>query len=438
MSDYSLELAAEQIQHPRTKEYFKEVLSSYQIGNYRSAVVSLYTVVITDLINKLKDLVDREEDVGAKKILDEIENERKNDTSLSKWETTLVNKVFEQTKLIEAHDKANLDALKTHRNLSAHPAITDDDLLFTPNKETVRAHIRNMLEGILTKPSMFTHHIVEMFISKFPTFHEQWSDPFRDEDDVDQYARIIYKRYLSHFPDKAIRKLFRTLYKLAYRTSSPEAIQYRTATHDTVKIILKQYPEIVYSSFSEEPGHYSNISSDRQVSINLSEIFRESPRLFLLLDGDTQKQINDILSAKLHSYIEAWFLSGSIDEHYDLVLSRIKKGKTPLSTSVLHNLKRLADSVGDTENYVDIIILSFSLSRSFSEAYELFRQQVRPSLKLFSESDFTKLIVMMNSNSQIYRVHDLGELLEVIQSEIEKKFGFQIDFSLHKNLSSQG
>lgn len=436
MSDYSLELAAEQIQHTRTKEYFKEVLSSYQIGNYRSAVVSLYTVVVTDLINKLKDLVDREEDVGAKKILDEINEERLRDTSLSKWETSLVNKVFEQTKLIEPHDKANIDALKNHRNLSAHPAITEDDLLFTPNKETVRAHIRNMLEGILTKPSMFTHHIVEMFISKFPALHEQWSDPFRDEDDTDQYERIIYKRYLSQFPDKAIKKLFRTLYKLAYRTSSPEAIQYRTATHDTVKIILKRFPEIVYSSFSEEPAHYSNISSELDVAKNLSEFFRGAPRLYSLLEDDTRKQIHDALSAKLQNYINAWFLSDSLEAHYELVLNRLKNSRTPLNTSILHHhLKPLADDVGETENYADIVIFSFSLCRSYTEAYELFRQQVCPSLKLFSENNFANLLAMMNSNSQIYRVNDLDELLEAVQSEAEEKFGYKLDLSSYKNLS---
>jgi hypothetical protein len=434
MSDFSLELAAEQIQHPKTKEYFKEVLSSYQIGNYRSAVVSLYTVVITDLINKLKDLVDREEDAGAKRILDEINEERLSDTSLSKWESSLVKKIYEETKLIEPHDKANIDALKSHRNLSAHPAITDEDLLFTPNKETVRAHIRNMLEGVLNKPAMFTHQIVDLFITKFPALHEQWSDPFRDEDEVDQYDRIICKRYLTHFTDKTIKKLFRTLYKLAYRTTSPEAIQYRSATHDTVMIILKRYPEIVYNNFAEEPSHYSNISLDRNVVIKLCEFYREAPRLYLLLEDDTQKQINAILSAKLKDYIDAWFLTGNPEEHYELVLERIKTYGNPMSTTQLHSIKRLATSVGRMENYAEVIILSFSRSRSYIESYDLFRQQVRPSLKLFSESQFHKLLDMMNTNSQIYRLTDLAELLEVIQSEA-KKIGHQIDFSSYKNLS---
>lgn len=167
MSDFSLDLAAEKIYQPQTKEYFKEVLSSYNNGNYRSVVVSLYTVVIADLIFKLKDLIDQEEDSGAQKIIDEIEQMRNRDLTSSKWENTLVERIFTNTKMLDLHDKANIEALKAHRNLSAHPAITQEDVLFTPNKETARSHIRNMLEGVLIKPSMFTSHIVDRIIKIF-------------------------------------------------------------------------------------------------------------------------------------------------------------------------------------------------------------------------------------------------------------------------------
>lgn len=77
MQDYSLDVAAERIKHPKTKEYFQEVMSSYAIGNYRSAVLSLYAIVISDLVFKLKDQVERESDPGAEKILKEVEQEKK-------------------------------------------------------------------------------------------------------------------------------------------------------------------------------------------------------------------------------------------------------------------------------------------------------------------------------------------------------------------------
>ncbi|RFB33412.1 hypothetical protein [Brevibacillus sp. VP] len=432
MNDFSLELAAEQIKHPLTKEYFKEVLSSYQIGNYRSAIVSLYTVVITDLINKLKDLVDREEDVGAKKILDEIDEERLKDTSLSKWETSLVKKVYEQTKLIEAHDLANIDALKAHRNLSAHPAITSEDLLFTPNKETVRAHIRNMLEGILNKPSMFTHQIVDHFIMKFPALHEQWGDPFSVYQ-VD-YDHIIHKKYLIYFTDKAIKKLFRSLYKLAYRTNSPEAIEHRWATHETLMVILSKYPEIVYTAFSEEKAYYSNISFEKRIVHNLIYFFRKAPRLYPFLDEETQEQLKSILSNDISCFVSSWFISETQEMHYEKVIEKFNKLKSSMPNGLLYDIKELATSVGRSAEYPDFIIRNYSRSSSYTESYELFRLQVRPSLKYFSDDQFNNLLHTMNTNSQIYHLHTIADLIEQIQSEAEKYLQKRIDMSPYKNL----
>lgn len=43
MNSPYIDSLVEQIQNNKTKEYFKEVLSSYYSCNYRSAIVMLYT-----------------------------------------------------------------------------------------------------------------------------------------------------------------------------------------------------------------------------------------------------------------------------------------------------------------------------------------------------------------------------------------------------------
>jgi hypothetical protein len=50
VATFILEDEMENVVSPQTKEYLKEVVSSYNHGNYRSAIVVLYTVVIFDLI----------------------------------------------------------------------------------------------------------------------------------------------------------------------------------------------------------------------------------------------------------------------------------------------------------------------------------------------------------------------------------------------------
>jgi len=73
MREFSVDLAAEQISDQRTKDYFQEVLGSFINGNYRSAVVMLWSVVVADFVYKLQALRDLYQDPTAIAILDAIE-----------------------------------------------------------------------------------------------------------------------------------------------------------------------------------------------------------------------------------------------------------------------------------------------------------------------------------------------------------------------------
>ena len=46
---------AENIYFSQIRNYFKEIISSYDNENYRSAMVMLYSTIICDLLLKLKD-----------------------------------------------------------------------------------------------------------------------------------------------------------------------------------------------------------------------------------------------------------------------------------------------------------------------------------------------------------------------------------------------
>ena len=54
-----------------SRKMFEEILESYQVKNYRSVIVSLYSLVIYDLYQKLIDM-DEDGNKGAKNTLNEI------------------------------------------------------------------------------------------------------------------------------------------------------------------------------------------------------------------------------------------------------------------------------------------------------------------------------------------------------------------------------
>ena len=59
MRNRSIDELSEQIYSAKTREYFDEVIQSYYVGNYRSATVMLYSVVISDIVYKLNELIER-------------------------------------------------------------------------------------------------------------------------------------------------------------------------------------------------------------------------------------------------------------------------------------------------------------------------------------------------------------------------------------------
>ncbi|MCU1289244.1 MAG: uncharacterized protein JWN60_1473, partial [Acidobacteria bacterium] len=129
MIDYSIESSFERIDNSQTKQYFQEVLSSYQTGNYRSAVVMLWSVIICDLIYKLQYLRDVDNDSVAKDILTETETKQKANPNSPDWEIHLLKSVKDKTELLDTSDFTNLNSIQQIRHLSAHPVLSNADLL---------------------------------------------------------------------------------------------------------------------------------------------------------------------------------------------------------------------------------------------------------------------------------------------------------------------
>lgn len=82
MSEFIIEYELEKVKSNLTKEYLKEVISSYNSGNYRSTIVVLYSVVIFDLLEKMKILSEIYNDGKATKILDEL---KVKESKVSSW-----------------------------------------------------------------------------------------------------------------------------------------------------------------------------------------------------------------------------------------------------------------------------------------------------------------------------------------------------------------
>ena len=55
------------VKNPQIKRYVKESIKSYQVGNYRSAIISIWIAAMFDLVKKFEILVDQCEPTAISK-----------------------------------------------------------------------------------------------------------------------------------------------------------------------------------------------------------------------------------------------------------------------------------------------------------------------------------------------------------------------------------
>ena len=205
--DFSLDTAAEKIHNPKTREYFQEVLESYNIGNYRATIVMLYSIVVCDLVYKLQELKDIYNDKKATRLLNDLERRQKENPRSSDWEIELIKAVDERTLLIDVSTFENISILQKHRHLCAHPVMDENYELYKPNKETTRAHLRNMLESVFMRSPILSKDIFNELIVDLSEKKDYFPPKFENKN-LEIYLKT---KYLKHSPPKTIEYIFKNL-----------------------------------------------------------------------------------------------------------------------------------------------------------------------------------------------------------------------------------
>ncbi|MGG3989717.1 hypothetical protein [Heyndrickxia ginsengihumi] len=408
MSSYSIEQGAEQIYHPKTREYFKEVLQSYVNGSYRSAVVMLYSVVMCDLIYKLKDLKELYDDETAKSILDKIEEEqKKNPTNPGSWEGVLIEEVKTRTLLLEPVDKISIDSLRQHRHLSAHPVLTQQDLLSTPNKETVRALIRNMLEGLLVKNPVMSKKVFTMFLEDL----EQHKNFFSDDLSLENY---IESRYLKNTNEQMINAIFKDLWGITFNCTSDPCRLNRDINYRTLKILYKRYKASLLKYIEENSISFNKFKEDEEsILIRLTEFFGNNPELYSFVESHNQTKLKAKIDKEWKFKVRSPFLRESMEKHFDYLIKNIHWTEHSyyeekfyesyiLNKAEMDLLYNWALENDCTDKYYDLLIEQFIHSGNFDTANYNFRDFIKPNLKQFNREQFLALFDGINRNRQCH------------------------------------
>lgn len=427
MKDFSIEYASQKINSEKTKEYFKEVSSSYFNENYRAAIVTLYSVVINDILVKLEVLDEIYSDSVAKAILDETRAFQESNPTNPEWERDIVEKVKNRTSLFDNVDYAHIQALKNDRHLCAHPVIDKDDKLYTPNKETVASHIRNMLESLFLKPAVLSKKILSTILVDISSKREL----LIDEESLEKYIKA---KYLANLNTTIELSIFRDLWKFIYRLNDEQSIENRLINYRVLNLLYKRNIASCIQKIKGEQEYFSNITNSKEPINFLIRFLSENEFLYAEFREDVHLLIEEQIKNDINAKTVAWFLSESYLKHLEqikVLIGTSFNGQAPYDAEISAYQRLL--KIGITKGYVnevsEFIIWRYSISKNYNDADRTFTYILRPNLQYLNEEQLIKLCTESNKNSQVcdrsQSVGDHKELKNFIISKIGDSFEFK-------------
>lgn len=422
MRDYSFESAIERIEDHRTHEYFTEVISSYYNENFRSTVVLLYTITICDLVFKLQSLRDVYGDAKAEGILKSIEQMQKEKPNSPDWEVKLIELIEKQTNLLEPSDIANITQLQKHRHLCAHPVLVHNYELYNPNKETVRAHLRNMLEGILTKPPLFSRSIFDDFLKDLSEIKDI---TLTDE----KLENFLTKRYFDKFTPIVEIQIIKSLWKITLKLDNEDANQNREINFKALIILIDITFPAVVDSIRKEPNSFGvNI----EFIDHIVDLLNEFPEVYDVLSNSDKVLIDAKIDEDKNLRAKSFFRSEDIESH----LKYLEEENHDLDSDTMEYIKAIAIDQGYSKEAKKLSILCFGGSQSFAIADTRYIKQIRPILNDLDESELKFLLNVINENSQIYNRNRAGYTNGQVKTRCDEILGEDFDYSPYWNFTN--
>jgi hypothetical protein len=424
MDEYSLEGKVASIYHEKTREYFREVLSNYQNKNYRSAVVMLWSVAVCDLLLKLRHMADLYSDKTANDILTEVAGIQTANPRSPEWELKLVDLVRERTNLLEIGDHQNLVHLQHQRHLSAHPVVNASLELHRPNRDTVRAFIRNVLDGVLTKPPIYTRRVLDDLLQDLAA-----SAPILTADE-DKLRTFLEGRYLARMPLQVQLEIFRTLYRLTFRTVNPDCDANRLVNYKAVEYIARKNPTSVVTFMSRNVDFFSQIATNGEPLKYLIYFLARLPDAYLTLDEHAKHLIEHIIQNDPDSRCSGWFLNNDLDTFYNSIANWAITPPAPQLTAFHFEELMRASDTSEWEKKVRMLANNYYCSSgSYDSADTRFANAIRPLLGTYGPDELVDLLGRIERNSQTYHRNRSRVDHREIKQKCDEVLGAAFDFA---------
>lgn len=200
---------------------FVEITNLYYLKNFRSAITSLYALVIFDLYNKLNDM-DELGNKNSKTFLKRIQSDIKQNKHFSDIEKDIIE--FYKNSFSTYFNKFfnDIDYLTELRHKCAHLYLNDNGL-YIPTQNQTKMLIESMYNNLFKVEAPFIDDLFTIAQNDI----EYYSDKiYLYLDDSKGIRNKLSKKYFDKMMDISISKTIKTLFKLLFITNNDDSNKY--------------------------------------------------------------------------------------------------------------------------------------------------------------------------------------------------------------------
>lgn len=415
-----------------TKENYQEVLSDYFNGNFRSAIVVLYPLVISDLLLKLKDLASIYDDASAKSILHEIEKSKssgfkENKTTKSRWEKQLIDNIYKKTELLSVDEYTEISHIYDHRCLSAHPTLNDDYELIEPSKEQILSDIKSAYSSIFIKSPILISNVIDKLTDDLAEKKNIF------EGDVSQLDTYLRNNYFLHMNAKMIEKTFKALWKFCFVSNTDTNFdENRTINRRALETLLSDHFDLLLDKIRTEQNLFK-LSNKEDCIFQLCIVLAKYPTIYECLAKEVQLILLNSIKDNVNLKAFCWFISTKQKNISDLEEYIDEKPFSELYPNVLKFCNDSYINAGLSDCYLDFCIKYFSYSYNYDSADERYQYAISTNLKFMSKNQFLSLLAVIESNDQIYGRRNNNDCCKEILEVINNKYKDEIEFTKFKH-----
>lgn len=449
------------VNNSKIKPLLDEVFSSYNQGNYRSAVVVNYTAIIMDLLDKMSYLSDIYQDEGAKAINSDIKKQRENNITSPKWEWSLIEQIEEKTELLNKYELEDLNYIKTQRNYAAHPVVSynqDEWSMKDITQETCIDVIRKSYEMIFLKQPILGNKILFDII--------EFSYKL---DNVPGMAKVDYEfnineKYLKQLNRKVKDSLIKSLYKFIFILpyADENGVKYRKSNTRLFILLIKEDIKHSFELLSQKHiesliidiettkainENYGELNIGFSKSLSLGNIIGELPQIKEQINQATINNLNFTFENLYYGYpikTKNEFFYFAFNSRAKTVLMDLKIHLENMLNPISELIPRITDLsldslellysqclyYGSQEMFIDYIIDHVTDAKSFSTA-DMDMSLIPWLYNKMTIQQFNILLFKINKNTQFFWNSNFSEFFKKLSKEYESLYSINFNESYH-------